>query len=514
MSAKAKILAKGSILRMVEFFAVAIVTLAMTPFILHSLGDKMYGLWVFAGSFLGYYGLMDFGLNSAVQRFLSRAIGTKDNNEANKVINTAFYVFIILGIFIFVCSFILAHLSPILIKNIKEITIFRAIVIILGFNFAVGFPMRIFYGILTANLRYEVSTAIELVKLVGRTLLIVVFLKAGYTLIALALITLFMDICGYLARYIIVNRLYPSIVFSKMYFDKTKIASLFGYSIYTFISQIADQLRFNIDNLVIIIFMGFSSVTMYSIAARIVKYFMQFISSAVGVLTPVFSQYEAIGDYESIRTKFILTTKISSYLSIMIGGIIIIFGRAFIQRWVGAKYLEAYPILIVLVVSSIFMLMQNPSIQLLYGISKHKLLTISNSIEGISNFILSLILVQKFGILGVALGTAIPMFIIKLFVQPIYTCRSINLGIGRYYRDGIFMPALKSSLIYIILWMIFKKFVIPRYFALLMLISCTCLLFILLVFFIGLNTNEKKYFKRAFFGSLISKSQKVGYEVN
>ena len=52
MSTKAKILVKGSMLGMFGFFATALVTLAMTPFIIRSLGDKMYGLWVLIGSFL------------------------------------------------------------------------------------------------------------------------------------------------------------------------------------------------------------------------------------------------------------------------------------------------------------------------------------------------------------------------------------------------------------------------------------------------------------------------------
>src|SRR3989338_1831512 len=118
MSAKAKALAKGSILRIIDFFANAIIALAMTPFIIRSLGDSMYGLWIFIGSFLGYYGLMDFGLNSAMQRFLSRAIGSKDHDEANKVINTALALFTIIGFITLFLFFITAFVSPLIIKNI------------------------------------------------------------------------------------------------------------------------------------------------------------------------------------------------------------------------------------------------------------------------------------------------------------------------------------------------------------------------------------------------------------
>lgn len=439
---------------------------------------------------------MDFGLNSAIQRFLSRAIGSKDHNEANKVINTALAIFTIIGFIALIFSFVIVLVVPLLIKNITETDLFRKIILILGLNFAIGFPLRVFSGILSANIRYDLSTAIELIKLALRTALIIVLLKAGHGIMALAFITLVADIGGYIANYFIVRHLYKYIVFSKTLIDKSLIKPLSGYSIYTFISQIADQLRFNIDNLVITIFIGLESVTLYSIASRLVSYFMQFIVRAIGMLAPLFSQYEAKGDYGSIREKFIITTKISGYLSMMVGGIIIIFGKPFIQRWVGTRYLDAYPVLLVLVIPVTLALMQNPSIQLLYGISKHKFFTISNSIEGIANLVLSVILVRKYGLIGVALGTAIPMIIIKLFVQPVYTCRIIKLDIREYYLDILVPTILNSGIIFIIFWLLFKGLIVPNYLSLLVLISSIIVFFIACAFFLGFKAAERGYFKK------------------
>ncbi len=496
MSSKAKKLVKGSALGTIEFFATALITLAMTPFIIHSLGDAMYGLWIFVGSFLGYYGLMDFGLNSAIQRFLSRAIGSNDIEDANKIINTSLAIFAILGFIILFFSFIVAFAVPFLIKNITEIDLFRKIVLILGLNFAVGFPLRVFSGILTANIRYDLSTAIELIKLTLRTILIIILLKSGHGIIALAFVTLIVDIGGYITKYFVVRRLYSYIVLSIKLIDNSKIRTLFGYSIYTFISKMADQLRFNVDKLVITIFIDLGSVTLYSIASRLVKYFMQFVASAIGMLTPIFSQYEAKNNYAAIREKFIFTTKISSYLSIMIGGILIIFGKAFIQRWVGAKYLSAYPVLLVLVIPTIFALMQSPSIQLLYGISKHKFFAVSNSVEGIANLILSLILVKKYGLIGVAIGTAIPMVIIKLFVQPIFTCRAIKLSIRKYYFGVLLPTILNSSIVLVVFWFMVRNLIAVNYFKLLWLIIASIILFTFCIFFLGFKDFERKYVKK------------------
>ena len=276
---------------------------------------------------------------------------------------------------------------------------------------------------------------------------------------------------------------------------------VFGqYSIFTFVGQISDKLRFYVDNFVISAFIGLSSVTIYSIAANLTRYFIESIACAfgTGMLLPIFSGYEAKGDYQSIREKFISLTRISGYVSMLIGGILIIFGRALIERWMGEKYLDAYPILLILLIPVIIDMMQNPSLGLLYGISKHKFFSLSNLIEGISNLILSLILVRKFGLIGVAVGTAIPMIIVKLFIQPIYVCRFINLNLREYYLSALIPVILKSSAILYIFKIIVKRFIIVNYLDIALLVLLTAVFFSVIIYFWGVNSEERKEFRKIF----------------
>jgi O-antigen/teichoic acid export membrane protein len=496
MRSKAEILLKGSLLRGCEFFIRFAVSLILTPLIIHSLGDKMYGLWVVVGTFIGYYGLMDLGLDLAIARFISRAIGIKDYSESNRVINTALFIFSILGFIILLVSIVIAYIMPYLIKNITETEVFTRVVLILGLNIAIGFPLRVFAGVLTSNIRYDLNTIIEFAKLTVRTTLIIFFLKHGYGLVALAVITASIDIGGYLARYFIVMNIYKYITLSKQYISKAIMKSLFSYSAYVFITRLANQLRFNMDNLVIITFLGLSPITMYSISSRLVMSVIDFVTSTVGVLMPVFSQYEASNRNDLLTEKFLFTTKISSYLSILLGGVLIIFGKVFIERWVGIEYIFSYKILVILLVGIIFNLMQTPSVQLLYGISKHKFLTILNLGEGVINLVLSIVFLKYYGIAGVALGTTMPMVIMSIIVLPVYTCRVIKFDVRKYYLKIILPVMLKSSAILVILWLIFKRFLLPEYITMLITAVPLVFLFSFFVFFWGFNSTERKYFKK------------------
>ena len=125
-------------------------------------------------------------------------------------------------------------------------------------------------------------------------------------------------------RNILARRVYSRLRFARKYVRKAKIKQLMSYGSFAFISQISGQMIFNLDNLVIVFFLGLSHVTLYSIASRLVTYFRRFMGRSLGMMTTVFSQYEGRGDYESIREKFVFITKINGYTSMLIGGLLII----------------------------------------------------------------------------------------------------------------------------------------------------------------------------------------------
>lgn len=500
MGSKAQKLAKGTTARFVSFFLNAVVGFLLMPIIVHSLGDKMYGLWAVAGSFLGFYGLFDFGLSSAVQRYLSKALGKNDTNEANVNINTALFIFTAICLLVLVFTGALAFYAPLFEKIVKDLALFRKIILLLGISLALGFPTRVFMGVLFSHQRQDLFSLVEIIKLSIRTLLIIYFLRMGHGILMLAVINLLSNVLGDILTFIFAKKIARYMLIDFRLVDRAMIKAFGHYSLFTFVGQISDKLRFYVDNFVISAFVGLSSVTIYSIAANLTRYFIESISCAfgTGMLLPIFSGYEAKGDYHSIREKLISLTRISGYISMLIGGILIIFGRVLIERWMGDKYLDAYPILLILLIPVIIDMMQNPSLGLLYGISKHKFFSLSNSIEGISNLILSLILVRKFGLIGVAVGTAIPMIIVKLFIQPVYVCRFINLNLREYYFSTLIPVILKSSVVLFVIKIIVEKFIIANYLGIALFAFFAAVFFLVIIYFWGVNSGERKEFRKIF----------------
>jgi O-antigen/teichoic acid export membrane protein len=487
-------LLRSSFFRVLNPIATVVVSFFMMPFVIRSIGDRWYGLWVLAATFIGYYGFFDFGLSTANERFISRALGTDDYEEIDKVFNTSLILFFFAGLLTLIVSAAIAVISGRFVDNPADINVFRAVILLFGLDIAVSFPTRAFNGFLYAHVRYDVVNIIDISKLLGRTALFVIVLIRGHGIVSLTIIAVICNMFQYLFTVVFVILKYPRLQIDFGNFTRSKIRPLFNYSIFSFIISIANQLRFHVDAFVITAFLGLAMVTHYNVGARIAAYYLILINNAIALVMPVFSKFEGQQNYDQIREKFLFVSKINTVVSIFLGGSILIYGRAFILRWMGEPYLDSYTVLLILTIGMIANTVQITSHTLLFGLSKHKGYAIMVVLEGAVNLILSLILVRKYGIAGVAAATTIPMLINSIFVLPLYAIRVIKIKPTQYIRSmsgGILLGAG----VQFASWLLVRSYVAPSYSNIVLLGLCTSTVFIAVNLFILFNKEERKHFR-------------------
>lgn len=76
--------------------------------------------------------------------------------------------------------------------------------------------------------------------------------------------------------------------------------------------------------------------------------------------------------------------------------------------------------------------MQSPSNVFPYLRSRHKALAAWTLAEGIANLGRSIYWARQFGIVGVALGTTVPMLVVRLGIQPFYTLNVLDVRWSEY----------------------------------------------------------------------------------
>ena len=177
-------------LRTVQLFVAAGASLFLMPFIVHHIGDRLYGFWSLAAAFVGYYGVLDIALGSAVSQYICMAIGKGDQLECRKVFNAALRINLILGGLALLATAVLVLAAP-WFSEPADTAVFRTVIAILGVNVALTFPAKAFGGVLDAELRFDLQSWLGFLTLGLRTGLTVGALLAGGGLVALAWVTLF-----------------------------------------------------------------------------------------------------------------------------------------------------------------------------------------------------------------------------------------------------------------------------------------------------------------------------------
>jgi O-antigen/teichoic acid export membrane protein len=418
---------------MVNLVAQVGVTMVMVPFIVRALGDRLYGFWTLVGAFIGYYGMLDFGLSVAVGRYVAKALGSEDTEECNRVFNTTLLIFSLLGVAALLVTGVLAGLAPLFCRSASDAVLFRNVILILGLSAALTFPFKSFSGVLAARLRFDIETGLNMISLALRTAGTVYVLAMGYKLFALAGVVFLSGLPAKLLLVVFAKKNLPSLALGKRYVRRATARELVSFSAFTFVAQTADRLRFEIDALVITIFIGLAAVTHYKIASVLIHYFRLLMIAALGVMFPVFSRQFGARDTNGLRRSLFFSTRVSVVLSTFIAFGFIVWGRPFIVRWMGPDYLDAFPCLVILVVGCLFDLWQVPSPGLLISMGRHRFYAAYCILEGVANLALSLLLVQRFGLVGVAAGTAIPMIVVRLGIQPVHTCRVLGISVRDYF---------------------------------------------------------------------------------
>lgn len=397
-------------------------------------------MWLIVGSIIGYFGLLNFGLSSAAQRYITKYKAQNDLVGINTVISNATLIFSIAGFLAMILAITIWVLSPRFFSDPEDIRLFQAVILLMGVKVAFTFPSYGFVGLITANLRHDVKSLITISTLILRTAGILYWVKSGEDIVWLAAITCIADLLCAGVTILYAITLQPGLQVKRRYFSKKQGKELFNYSAYSFVIWLSNQMRYSIDNFVIAAHLSLAAIAIYAIPVRLVMMANQLLMSLLAVLTPLLTLRHSSGDIQLLQRDMTRALQVSTCIGFTIAGGILILGSAFVELWVQQSYEEIDNLLWVFAFITILGTAQNPLISYLFAVNKHKFYAFQNTLDGILNVVLSLILVRHFGLLGVALGTVIPMILTKLIMQPLLVCRLSGLQKRVFY--GLYVKGL------------------------------------------------------------------------
>lgn len=472
----------------------------LAPFVVNSLGDTYYGIWAVLMQFTGYLYLMDFGVRESVIRNTSKLNARNQSRRLHRVLSVAVLIYFAMSVTCMLLVGILTWVFPYVIEVPSHtIADARAVVLLSGAAIAITFLFNGFSGVLMGLQRYYVHNVINVVGTLARAGAIVLVLGAGHKIIGLALLhSIHALIVGLLVTVFAIKALKQGKLGIAFVWVGgrafVKLAGrLFNYSFFVFINNIGQKLVFATDALIIGIFMPVAAVTQYAIAGNLINYLKNLVAVTAEVLSPLTSHYHASGENARVAAVMVQGSRLSLFVALPVVTTYLVVGHEFIGLWMGERYAQsAGEVLFVLAIAQAVAIPSHTISSVLYGLSQHRTLAYARLVEAACNIGLSIVLVQRYGVIGVAFGTMIPHLAMSLLYLPWYAARKVNIPLQRYLILGWLPPILNLIPFTLLMALWFRLSVPEGLLEFFVRIGLLCLVYILTAPFIVLTRSERR----------------------
>lgn len=494
-------LKSGVILSYVSLFLSNIISLFYTPLMISLLGASEHGLYNLVSSVISALGLFNFGFSSAYVRFFSRCKKNGDNEELARVNGTYIIIYTVLGCVAVLASIIMwLNIDTVFGAKLSdaELETAKKLFAIMTVNCFRGFISTIFAAFISANERFFFQKTFGLINSCLSPLIMICVLKLGFRSVHMALAgTVFSILCDLVTAGYCFKSLKMRFNFRNLSFSLIK--EMWGFTIFIFLSMVADQLNWSVDKYVIGRVMGTACVSVYSVGATINRLYMAFSSGVSSVFTPKIYSLAMNNDTDGQNKLFFMVGRIQFFILMLIFSGFVFFGEYFIVNiWIRQPdYISSYFVAILLMAPLTIPLIQNLGIELLRAKNLHRFRSYVYLGIALVNVALTFPLCKQFGIIGSAAATSITVIIGNGLIMNVYYKRYGGLDIGGFWKQ--ILKILPALIVPTVTGILINRFapIAGRITFLLFVIVYTVVYFVSLWLF-AFNRDEKEFFIKPF----------------
>lgn len=413
-----------------------LLALILMPLVLGVLGDSQYGTWVFISAIAGYSGLLGLGLGPTVSRYVAAHHAQGDSQQVNRVVNAIGAVYLTMSAVAVAIAGVLAWLVPVLWPNSGvSVTELRWVILVLGVNVAVSILGCVFGGILVGLQRFELERAFVFGSGIVRFVLTLLVLQKEWGLLILAFITLATTLAENLGYVACAFRLMPGLRFGPQHFRRQTLRECFSFSAFAFLEVAATKLIESTDCIVIGCVLGTEAIVPYYVAQRLCQYISKPLQCIASVCLPRAGELHSQGNTAELQD---LTARAAGLAWMLVMGFFIgasFFGPMVMATWVHKTYPQSQTILLLLLAGQLIGTPMKVVTSVQFGMGDVRRPSMIYIVEAIANFALSLSLIYGMGIVGVALGTMLPLFFVELGILLPYAMKQLGFEPRRLLTD-------------------------------------------------------------------------------
>lgn len=423
----------GAIMSYIAIFINILTGLLYTPWMIHSIGRENFGLYTLAMSVITLF-VFDFGLSSAVTRFIAKYLAEGRQDKANDCLGLVYRLYFIIDMVMFLILVGVFFFIPQIYKELTpdEIEKFKVVYCVAALYSVISFPFIPVNGVLTAHEKFiqvKICDVLHKLIIVGA---MTACLLLGFGLYALVIVNAVSGVLTIIFKLYCIKKYTPQTI-SWRYFDKTEFRSVIGFSGWVTILALAQRCIFTIAPTILGALSGSTAIAILGIAMTLEGYTYTISTAINSMFLPKVTRIlnSENGEILPLMTK---VGRIQLYvISLVVIGVICL-GQDFIRLWVGESFDESYLCTVLIIIPALFSTPQEIGNQAIYAENKVKKLSAYYAIGAIVNIIISLLLASTLGATGICISVCL-VYIFRTIGMDVILYRDMKIDIFAFFKD-------------------------------------------------------------------------------
>jgi O-antigen/teichoic acid export membrane protein len=418
-----------------------------TPYVTHHMGSTTYGALVLLATYIETFGVLNLGINSSIVKYVSENLAKGRMDEVQAYFGTSLTLFIALGSAIAIA---IASLSHQIVGRMFDVPPDLHSALVTGFwiasiAFLLRFIGQVFYSAPIAAQRFDlvnyVTVGGEIIRVAGA--IVVIYL--GFSLRAVLLMMLVAALFGCIANIIVTKHLYPGLRLGPR-FSQRHFWEICHFSKYIFVANISSRITDSLDKIIIGAYLPVASVAYYSIPYMIAQKVWSLVANFVAVVFPTASSFGS-ASIDKLRELYLRSSKMICIVASFPFFVIFAYGKHILLFWIGADFANNGSFAIRLLALAFYVTsICNVGQVMLQAIGQPRLSANYSVFQAISNLILFVLLIPKFGIAGAAFSFALSQF---LFAPWLINKAHLHLqsSMRELIHRSLWLPVLFASIV-------------------------------------------------------------------
>ena len=427
----------------------------LTPFMIQMLGDDSYSLYKVMQSFAGPLVMFNLGVSTIVTRAIVKYETMEEHNlkEKQNTLALAMLTSTIMAVLVAVLGGVMCALVPSVYgANYSDEMTQQGQIIFGIFVLSTIFHILTdaFNGCAIGHERFAFNSGLLLLKNLLRVPLIVIVLLMGFNAIVVAAIDcivaflIFALSSGY--TFIILKER-PKLT----YIAKRELLEMLSFSAAILMQAIVNQVNNNVDTMLLGAMIPEKwIITMYSSALLVYGTYNSIVSVMASFFLPKATRLVTSNATGEELTDFVIKPgRYQAMIAVAIVAGFVVLGKTFITIWIGSQYIDAYYVILMLMIPVTIPLVENTAISILDASLKRIYRSVVLVVMAVINVFVSVILIKRFSFWGAAMGTFLSLCIGHIILMNLYYARTFGMNIPRMF-SSIFQGILPMGLLTIL----------------------------------------------------------------